>query len=49
MMFGAHERRGDAMHYLDNRRKIAWKASPRFLTTLGDAERETQGDLADFP
>jgi hypothetical protein len=44
-----YERRGDAMRYLDNRRKIAWKASPGFLTMLADAEREAQDDLADFP
>jgi hypothetical protein len=37
------------MRYLDNRGKIAWKASPRFLTMLADAEREAQADLADFP
>jgi hypothetical protein len=29
--------------------EIAWKASPRFLTTLADAEREAQDDLEDFP
>jgi hypothetical protein len=44
-----HERRGDAMRYLDNQGKIAWKASPRFLTMLADAEREAQDDLEDFP
>jgi hypothetical protein len=44
-----YERRGDAMRYLDNQGKIAWKASPRFLTMLADAEREAQDDLADFP
>jgi hypothetical protein len=44
-----YERRGDAMRYLDNQGKIGWKASPRFLTMLADAEREAQGDLEDFP
>jgi hypothetical protein len=44
-----YERRGDAMRHLDNRGKISWKASPRFLTMLADAEREAQDDLADFP
>jgi hypothetical protein len=44
-----YERRGDAMRHLDNRGKIAWKASPRFLTMLADAEREAQDDLEDFP
>ena len=37
------------MRHLDNRGKISWKASPRFLTMLADAEREAQDDLADFP
>jgi hypothetical protein len=37
-----YERRGDAMRYLDVEGKIAWKASPRFLTMLADAEREAQ-------
>jgi hypothetical protein len=44
-----YERRGYAMRYLDASGKIDWKASPRFLTMLADAERETQDDLADFP
>jgi hypothetical protein len=44
-----YEERGDAMRYLDNQGKVAWKASPRFLTMLADAEREAQADLADFP
>jgi hypothetical protein len=43
------ERRGDAMRCLDNRGKIAWKASPRFLTMLADAERDAQDELEDFP
>jgi hypothetical protein len=44
-----YERRGDAMRYLDKQGKIGWKASPRFLTMLADAEREAQDDLEDFP
>jgi hypothetical protein len=44
-----YEERGDAMRYLDVEGKIAWKASPRFLTMLADAEREAQDDLEDFP
>jgi hypothetical protein len=44
-----YERRGDAMRYLDKQGKISWKASPRFLTMLADAERDAQDDLADFP
>jgi hypothetical protein len=44
-----YEGRGDAMRCLDNQGNIAWKASPRFLRMLADAEREAQDDLADFP
>jgi hypothetical protein len=43
-----YEQRGDAMRYLDNQGKIAWKASPRFLTKLADAEHEAEADLQDF-
>jgi hypothetical protein len=43
-----YEERGDAMRYLDANGKIAWKASPRFLTMLADAEREAQDDLEDL-
>jgi hypothetical protein len=44
-----YEERGDAMRCLDNQGNIAWKASPRFLTMLADAEREAEADLQDFP
>jgi hypothetical protein len=44
-----YERRGDAMRYLNENGKIAWKASPRFLTMLADAERDARDDLAEFP
>ena len=44
-----YERRGDALRCLDKRGKIVWKASPRFLTMLADAERDAEDDLADFP
>ena len=37
-----YQERGDAMRYLDARGKIAWKATPRFLTMLADAEREVK-------
>jgi hypothetical protein len=43
-----YERRGDAMRYLDKQGKIGWKASPRFLTKLADAERDAQDELEDF-
>jgi hypothetical protein len=44
-----YERRGDAMRFLNGNGKIAWKASPRFLTMLADAERDARDDLAEFP
>jgi hypothetical protein len=44
-----YEQRGDAMRCLDSRGKLAWKASPRFLSMLADAERDAQDDLDDFP
>jgi hypothetical protein len=44
-----YERRGDAMRYLNANGKIAWKASPRFLMMLADAERDARDDLADWP
>jgi hypothetical protein len=44
-----YERRGDAMRCLDKRGRIAWKASPRFLSMLSDAECDARDDLADWP
>jgi hypothetical protein len=44
-----YQERGDAMRYLDANGKIAWKASPRFLTMLADAERDARDELEDFP
>ena len=44
-----YQERGDAMRYLDANGKIAWKASPRFLTMLADAERDAQDDFEEFP
>jgi hypothetical protein len=44
-----YERRGDAMRYLNEQGKIAWKASPRFLSMLADADRDARDDLADWP
>lgn len=43
-----YEGRGDAMRCLDNQGKIAWKASPQFLTMLADAERDAQDELEDL-
>jgi hypothetical protein len=44
-----YEGRGDAMRYLNPKGPIAWKASPRFLSMLADAERDARDDLADWP
>ena len=44
-----YEQRGDAMRHLNGNGKIAWKASPRFLMMLADAERDARDDLADWP
>jgi hypothetical protein len=44
-----YEQRGDAMRHLNGNGKIAWKASPRFVSMLADAERDARDDLADFP
>jgi hypothetical protein len=44
-----YERRGNARRRLDRDGKIVWKASPRFLSMLSDAERDAHDDLADWP
>jgi hypothetical protein len=44
-----YERRGDAMRCLDRHGQIIWKASPRFLSMLSDAERDALDDLNDSP
>jgi hypothetical protein len=38
------EETGDAMRYLNIHGQIAWKASPRMLRRLADAEREARED-----
>jgi hypothetical protein len=38
---------GDAMRYLDRKGRVSWKASPRMLARLADAEREVEDDWAD--
>jgi hypothetical protein len=44
-----YERRGDAMRCLNRHGRIVWKASPRFLSMLSDAERDARDDLAEWP
>jgi hypothetical protein len=38
------EQAGNAMRYLDSEGQVAWKASPRMLARLADAEREAIDD-----
>jgi hypothetical protein len=38
------EEAGDAMRYLNSKGQIAWKATPRMLTRLADAEQEARED-----
>jgi hypothetical protein len=42
-----YQQSGQAMRCLDRRGRIVWKASPRFLSMLADAERDARDDLAD--
>jgi hypothetical protein len=44
-----YERRGDALRCLNKHGRIVWKATPRFLSMLADAERDARNDLADWP
>jgi len=44
-----YQERGDAMRCLNKRGRIIWKASPRFLSMLADAERDARDDLIDWP
>ena len=43
------EKTGDAMRFLNADSRVAWKATPRMLSRLADAEREARDDLADWP
>jgi hypothetical protein len=43
------EKAGDAMRYLDVEGRVAWKATPRMLTRLADAEQEAIDDMAEWP
>jgi hypothetical protein len=48
-ILGEFEEAGDAMRCLDADGRVGWKATPRMLTRLADAEREASDDLADCP
>jgi hypothetical protein len=43
------EEAGDAMRHLNADGRVAWKATPRMLSRLADAEQEARDDLADCP
>jgi hypothetical protein len=43
------EKAGDAMRYLDVGGRVAWKATPKMLIRLADAEQEAMDDLAEWP
>jgi hypothetical protein len=42
------EEAGDAMRYVNVDGRVAWKATPRMLARLADAEQEARDDLADW-
>jgi hypothetical protein len=44
-----YEQRGDAMRCLNRHGSVTWKATPRFLSMLADAERDARDDLAEWP
>jgi hypothetical protein len=41
------EEAGDAMRSLDRKGRVAWKATPRMVTRLADAEQEAIDDMDD--
>jgi hypothetical protein len=43
------EEAGEAMRYLRTDRKIAWKATPKMLERLADAERDAKEELDEWP
>jgi hypothetical protein len=48
-ILGEFEEAGDAMRYLNSDGRVAWKATPRMLTKLENAEQEVIHDLAEWP
>ena len=43
------EEAGEAMRYLRTDGKIAWKATPKMLERLADAERDAKDELDQWP
>jgi len=41
------EEAGDAMRHVDSNCEIAWKATPRMLSRLAEAEQEAIDDMKD--
>jgi hypothetical protein len=39
------ESRGDAMRYLDNKGRVAWKATPRLQDHVDDLRQDAEADL----
>jgi hypothetical protein len=48
-ILGNFEEAGDAMRYLTKKGEIAWKATPRMLSRVADAEQEAIDDVEDWP
>jgi hypothetical protein len=44
-----YEAAGDAMRFLNADGRVAWKATPRMLARLADAEQEAIDDMEDWP
>ena len=40
---------GDAMRHLNRSGEIIWKATPRMLRRLADAEREVNAEMEEWP
>jgi hypothetical protein len=43
------ESSGDAMRYLHRSGEIIWKATPRMLQRLADAESEVKAEMEEWP
>jgi hypothetical protein len=43
------EAAGEAMRYLRPDGKIGWKATPKMLESLADAERDVRDELEEWP
>jgi hypothetical protein len=48
-ILGEFEACGDAMRFLNRSGEIIWKATPRMLQRLADAEREVKAEIEGRP